>query len=476
MSRLVIVSNRVASLDASTKGNVGGLAVGIFAAMEESGGLWFGWNGKFEKTQQDLTSLETQDDIDFVTTGLTQTEYGHYYKGFANSVLWPLFHQRPDLMNYKRNDFEGYERVNEKFATRLLPYLKQDDLIWVHDYHLIPFAVHLRNKGLQSPMGFFLHIPLPPLDLLRAVPEHRSILKSLLAYDLVGFQTETDVRAFREAVKYSLNAELEEDGWIKYGNHRICARVYPIGIETDSILSFVEKGKLSQEYKRLEDGLGNRKLIMGVDRLDYSKGLVHRFSAYERLLKDYPAIHRKIVLLQVAPTSRGDVQAYSDLAKQIDRIVGHVIGTYAEFDWMPLRYINRGFRRNTILAMYNLAKVGLVTPLRDGMNLVAKEYVAAQNPEDPGVLVLSKMAGASAELSSAVIVNPYDIENVSKRLSQALSMPLEERKERWQNMFSVLQKNNIHEWHRRFTRDLKQCHSAISPQQLQLDQEQCHHH
>lgn len=458
MSRLVVVSNRVANPEASAKGNVGGLAVGVFAAMEEAGGLWFGWNGKFEKTDKDLTARETRDDIDFVTTGLTQTEYNHYYKGFANSVLWPLFHQRPDLMHYMRSDFEGYKNVNRKFVTKLLPWLKKDDLIWIHDYHLIPFASFLREQGVKVPLGFFLHIPLPPLDLLRAVPEHRYILRALLDYDLVGFQTETDVRAFREAVHFSLKAELEPDGWIRFENRRCCARVYPIGIESDSIPDFVEKGKKAQEYKLLKNGLSDRKLIIGVDRLDYSKGLVHRFQAYERLLKNRKDLHRKMVLLQVAPTSRGDVQAYSDLATQIDRIVGHIIGTYAEFDWMPLRYINRGFRRNTILAMYNLARVGYVTPLRDGMNLVAKEYVAAQDPDDPGVLVLSKMAGASAELDAAVIVNPYDVENVASSLGSALEMPRDERIDRWKKMFAVLSKNNIHEWHKNFTRDLKNSH------------------
>ena len=461
MSRLVVVSNRVANPDTSVKGNVGGLAIGIFAAMEESGGLWFGWNGKFEKTDQDLIKLENRNDIDFVTMGLTQTEYNNYYKGFANSVLWPLFHQRPDLMNYVKADFDGYQKVNRKFVDKLLPYLKQDDLIWVHDYHLIPFASQLRKQGIKTPLGFFLHIPQPPLDLLRTVPEHRFILKSLLDYDLIGFQTETDVRAFREAVRFSLNAELEDDGWIKCGERRACARVYPIGIESESIPEFVIKGKMSREYRSLEYGLGGRKLIIGVDRLDYSKGLVHRFNAYERLLKNRRDLHRKMVFLQVAPTSRGDVQAYSDLANQIDRRVGHIVGTFAEFDWMPLRYINRGFRRNTILAMYNLARVGFVTPLRDGMNLVAKEYVAAQNPENPGVLVLSKMAGASAEMDAAVIVNPYDVENVAISLGASLEMPLDERIDRWKKMFRVLSKNNIHAWHKNFTRDLKNCYAKL---------------
>lgn len=455
MSRLVVVSNRVANPEASAKGNTGGLAVGVFAALEESGGLWFGWNGKFEKGNESTSKLETKNNIDFVTVGLKQNEYNNYYKGFANSVLWPLFHHRPDLMIYQRHNLEGYDKVNQMFASKLIPYLKPDDEIWVHDYHLLPFGKMLREDGIQAPIGFFLHIPFPPLDLLRTIPEFRNILLDLMAYDLVGFQTETDVRAFREAVRYSLGAKDFNDGWVEYNGHRTLARVYPIGIESDSIPGFVKKGKTSQEYHQLKTGLMDRKLIIGVDRLDYSKGLVHRIQAYEQLLKSRQDLHRKMVFLQVAPTSRGDVQAYSNLAKEINRITGQLIGTYAEFDWMPLRYINRGFRRNTILAMYNLARVGFVTPLRDGMNLVAKEYVAAQDPENPGVLVLSKMAGASAELDAALIVNPYDIDKVARNLARALEMPLDERLDRWQKMHTILEKNNIHEWHTRFLTDLR---------------------
>lgn len=455
MSRLVVVSNRVANPEASAKGNTGGLAVGVFAALEESGGLWFGWNGKFEKGNEGASKLETKNNIDFVTVGLKQSEYNNYYKGFANSVLWPLFHHRPDLMIYQRHNLEGYDKVNQMFASKLIPYLKPDDEIWVHDYHLLPFGKMLREDGIKAPIGFFLHIPFPPLDLLRTIPEFRNILLDLMAYDLVGFQTETDVRAFREAVRYSLGAKDFNDGWVEYKGHKTLARVYPIGIESDSIPRFVESGKKSQEYQQLKTGLMDRKLIIGVDRLDYSKGLVHRIQAYEQLLKSRQDLHRKMVFLQVAPTSRGDVQAYSNLAKEINRITGQLIGTYAEFDWMPLRYINRGFRRNTILAMYNLAKVGFVTPLRDGMNLVAKEYVAAQDPENPGVLVLSKMAGASAELDAALIVNPYDVDKVARNLARALEMPLDERLDRWKKMHAILVKNNIHEWHTRFLTDLR---------------------
>lgn len=454
MSRLVVVSNRVAK-PTGAGGSEGGLAVGVNAAMAKAGGLWFGWNGKVSNTDGEQIEQDKKGDIEYATISLKKAEYNHYYKGFANSVLWPLFHHRPELMKYHSQDFDGYHAVNRKFALALQRVLKDDDTIWVHDYHLIPLGKQLRQINVSSPIGFFLHTPFPPLDLLRSVPEYREILKELMHYDLVGFQTETDARGFRESMRHSLGAKIEGD-CIVYDGMRTCAKVYPIGIETDSIPKFVEKGKNTQDYRRMQGSLGDRKLIIGVDRLDYSKGLEHRFLAYEKLLQMREDFLRQLVYLQVAPTSRGDVQAYGDFAQRIDRTAGHIIGTYADFDWMPLRYLNRGFRRNTILAMYNLARVGFVTPLRDGMNLVAKEYVVAQNPEDPGVLVLSKMAGAAAEMDAAVIVNPYNTESVAKHLANALEMPLDERQDRWKKLMEVLRKNNIHAWHERFLSDLEQ--------------------
>ncbi len=459
MSRLIVVSNRVARPAIASKGSEGGLAVGVKAAMQDAGGVWFGWNGKIENRANIEPQVDQLENISYVTTGLTQAEYNTFYKGFSNSVLWPLFHQRPELMRYSLKDYQGYLEVNQKFVNHLKKFLQPTDTIWIHDYHLIPMGAMFRKAGLKNPIGFFLHTPLPPLDLLRTIPSHKDLLEYLLHYDLVGFQTETDLRAFRESVQYSLKGKAYQDGYLQLGDLRCYAAVYPIGIESDSIPSLIERGKVSQDYQRLASSLGNRKLMIGVDRLDYSKGLVERFNAYEKLLNNRPDLHREIVFLQVAPTSRADLQAYGDLAQQIDSAAGHIIGSYADFDWMPLRYINRGFRRNAIFAMYQLARIGVVTPLRDGMNLVAKEYVAAQDPENPGVLVLSKMAGAAAELDAAVIVNPYDRDSVAQKLAYAIDMPLGERKERWQSMMAILKKNNIHQWNKHFKHDLMAAHA-----------------
>ncbi len=456
MSRLVVVSNRVAKLDSTKSGSQGGLAVGVAAAMSKAGGLWFGWSGKIESTERSEAKVETVGNIDYATVSLHQGEYNQYYKGFANSVLWPLFHQRPDLMSYRDADFEGYLSVNEKMARLLLPLLRPDDTIWIHDYHLIPLGGLLRKAGVTSPIGFFLHTPFPPLDLLRTVPRYRELITALMQYDLVGFQTEADYRGFHVSVVYGLEGEALPDNRYRYRDYECTAGVYPISIETDTLREVGKTGEKSEEFKRLHYSLADRQLIVGVDRLDYSKGLPQRLRAYENLLKNEPEFLRKVVYLQVAPVSRGDVKAYADLAHQIDEQVGHIVGTYADFDWVPLRYLNRGFRRNTILAMYNLASVGYVTPLRDGMNLVAKEFVAAQDPDDPGVLVLSNMAGAADELDAALLVNPYDSEQVTKGLSQALTMPLAERKDRWQKMMAVLRDNDIHHWQERFLEDLSQ--------------------
>lgn len=454
MSRLVVVSNRVARPGGGS-GSEGGLAVGINAAMKDSGGLWFGWNGKVENRTANQVHSHVHKNVNYVTVGLHKNEYRDYYKGYANSVLWPLFHHRPELMEYQESDLHGYLAVNQKFADLLIPLLKHDDTIWIHDYHLIPLGQKLREAGVKCRIGFFLHTPFPPQDLLRAVPGYRRILHGLMHYDLVGFHTDTDRRCFVGGVIQGLSGTELSGGRVQAEGQVTHAKVFPIGIETEFVPKLVEKGKTTTHYIRLRDSLADRKLLIGVDRLDYSKGLIHRFKSYEQLLRNYEEFLRKVVYLQVSPSSRADVEAYGELAHQIDQQAGHIIGTYADFDWMPLRYINRGYQRSTVFAMYNLASVGFVTPLRDGMNLVCKEYLASQDPENPGVLVLSKMAGAAAELEDALIVNPYDTEAVSRSLAEALKMPLDERKYRWNKCMEVLRKNNIFKWQEDFIHTLQ---------------------
>ncbi|GIX31742.1 MAG: trehalose-6-phosphate synthase [Porticoccaceae bacterium] len=430
------------------------------AAMERAGGLWFGWSGDLAR-QPSPPRLDRWRSIEYATVDLDPRDHQAYYAGFANSVLWPVFHHRPDLMVYRAADFAGYLDVNRQFARQLLPLLRPDDTLWIHDYHLIPLARLLREAGVASPIGFFLHTPFPPLDLLRTIPNYQGLLADLFACDLIGFQTRIDLRGFEEAVIHGLGGRVEEGGLVRLGERAARTGIYPIGIETDALPRFAEQGSLSREYCALAESLGGRRLILGVDRLDYSKGLPERLRAYELLLERYPEVRRQVVYLQIAPVSRAELKAYSELAARIDAAAGHVIGTWADFDWVPLRHLKRGYRRSTVVAMYRLAKVGLVTPLRDGMNLVAKEYVAAQDPDDPGVLVLSKMAGAALELDAALLVNPYDPEGVAEALRGALTMPLEERRDRWRRMMQILAANDIHRWHQRFLADLTEAHAAL---------------
>ena len=445
MSRLVAVSNRVA-LPGKRGSAQGGLATGLLAAMRGEGGLWFGWNGNIAEKLGNKTDFIQDDNINYATTSLTRREFANYYLGYANSVLWPLCHSRLNLLRYNRPQYETYLGVNQRFVQLLLPQLKPDDLIWVHDYHFIPFAALLRVAGVKQCTGFFLHVPFPSPDVLRALPDYLQMLNDLLHYDLLGFQTEMDVQAFMSAVEMLCpNTHIHGDT-VKTHGRSVRVRAFPIGIDVNGVARMAKDGRLGVHGRRLQATLTGRKLIIGVDRLDYSKGLPERIRAYGRFLELHPEFHRQVVLLQIAPLSRTEVPEYEDIRSELNTIAGDIQARFAEYDWLPLRYMTRGFQRGTLMGFLSLASVGLVTPLRDGMNLVAKEYIAAQSEQDPGVLVLSSLAGAAQELNDAIIVNPYDIDGVAAGLAKALSMPLEERRARWTKMLSVLRSNDIYHW------------------------------
>lgn len=455
MTRLVVVSNRIAPPD-EKKSGAGGLAVGILGALKTAGGLWFGWSGETGDENAALKT-QTQGNITWASFDLSEENYEQYYCQFSNAVLWPAFHYRLDLVNFQREAWEGYQRVNALLAEKLVALLKPDDIIWVHDYHLLPFAHELRKRGVTNRIGFFLHIPFPTPEIFNALPPHSALLEQLCDYDLLGFQTETDRSAFLDCV--TAETRLTGDGhhhsaWGK----RFSTEVYPIGIEPQEIAEQAAEPlppKLAELKKELE-GIRN---IFSVERLDYSKGLPERFMAFESLLENYPQHRGKIRYTQIAPTSRGDVQAYQDIRHQLETEAGRINGKYGQLGWTPLYYLNQHFDRRLLMKIYRYADVGLVTPLRDGMNLVAKEYVAAQNPENPGVLVLSQFAGAAQELTSALIVNPYDRDDVANALHRALTMPLAERLSRHSEMLDVVRKNDIEHWQQSFIHDLK----AVAP-------------
>ena len=449
MSRLIVVSNRV-SLPKDVR--AGGLASALHAALIERGGLWFGWSGRTIDDGGER-SLRTERDgkLDITLIDLTRHEVDGYYSGFANRTLWPLLHFRPSLLEYRRADFETYRSVNRLFADHVAPLVRDDDLVWIHDYHLIPLAAELRARGVGARIGFFLHIPVPPADLLRMLPHHEQLFPTFASYDLIGLQSVRDRDAllgyFREDVD---GATVGDDGIVAIGEHRVAVCAFPIAIDTARVASLAERAITTPATQRLIRSLEDRALAIGVDRLDYSKGLPQRFEAYAHFLSEHPEWHSRISFLQIAPPSREEVPEYRELRSRLERLAGATNGRHAEPDWVPIRYVNRSFNQSTLAGFYRAADIAVVTPLRDGMNLVAKEYVAAQSKDDPGVLILSSFAGAAAELPEAIIINPFDADDIADSLETALTMPLEERRERWAAMFAKIARNDVAAWRRAF--------------------------
>src|SRR5437764_6393443 len=457
--RLVVVSNRVGPIEGG-KAAQGGLAVAIRAALEQAGGIWFGYSGSISERPSETPGLQIEGNITAATLDLSRRDYDEYYIGFANRVLWPLFHYRPSLIGYTRRDLAGYLRVNRRFARALVPMLSPADLVWVHDYHLIPFAECLRQLGCGQPIGFFLHTPFPAAELMRSLPNHRELVASLCAYDLVGFQTASDLHGFRDYLMRWGGGEDLGGGAIRAFNRIVHTGVFPVGIDVDTIAAQAEAAETSRQMRRLMDSIRDRVLLIGVDRIDYSKGLPARFAAYSHLLEHYPQARGRTVLMQIAPPSRSDVPGYREIRRALEAAARNINGRYAEFDWTPLRYLNKSFNHRILSGFYRAARIGLVTPFRDGMNLVAKEYVAAQQPEDPGMLVLSCFAGAMRELAEAIIVNPYDLEAMAEAIWQGLQMPIEERRERWAAMMATLRRNDINAWRESFIKALTAAGSA----------------
>ena len=451
-NRIVIVSNRVAPVNEG-KTAAGGLAVAVLAALRRSGGVWFGWSGEVVAVPDETVSVTESGRLARATVDLSERDYEEYYNRFANATLWPLFHYRVDLVNFDRGNYTGYRRVNRAFARRMAGLLRPDDLIWVHDYHLIPLGQELRRLGIRNRLGLFLHTPLPPRELLATLPVHRELMRCFSFFDLVGFQTETDRAHLLDWLVREAKARVEQregGAVVRAFRRNFRVETHPIGIDTRYVERNAARAESSREFERLRVSLAGRRLIIGVDRLDYSKGLVQRFDAFAHFLRAYPRHLNRVSLMQVAPPSRGAIAEYSEIRRTLETLAGHVNGELADVDWVPIRYLNKSFSRRSLFGFLRLAQVGLVTPLRDGMNLVAMEYLASQPPNDPGVLVLSRFAGAAEHLPDALIVNPYDVEGVAKTIQAALTMPAEERSERWRSSMQVLRSNSVEAWFERF--------------------------
>lgn len=445
MARLVIVSNRL-SLPGDGQARAGGLAVAMREALREQGGTWFGWSGEVVENPADTPQITTRGKITYAAADLSPAEHQRYYLDYANSTLWPLLHFRLGLVEFRREAARAYHNVNRRFAKMLASLIEPGDLVWVHDYHLIPLGQELRKLGVTNRIGFFLHTPFPPAEVLIALPRNETLIESMCAYDLVGFQTEDCVRAFMSCVTKIAKGDDRGEGNFAAFGRRARTAFFAIGIDTEGFTELAERAVASPETQRLEESLSGRPLILGVDRLDYSKGIPHRFDAIDALLHDWPEHRRQFTYLQITPHSRAEVAQYRALRRQIEQAAGRVNGRFAEFDWAPIRYVNRSFSRPTLAGFLRLARIGLVTPLRDGMNLVAKEFIAAQNPEDPGVLVLSRFAGAANELQEALLVNPIDVDEMANALRRGLVMPREERVERWRAMMNIIERTTITTW------------------------------
>jgi trehalose 6-phosphate synthase len=456
LARLIVVSNRVSVPNGGAR--AGGLEVALRPALQRNGGVWFGWSGKVAADQLETRSVQHKN-VEYVVTDLSQGDYQEYYNGFANRVLWPILHYRLDLAEFARRDLSGYFRVNDHFATELDKIICEDDLIWVHDYHLIPLADALRRRGRANRIGFFLHVPMPAPEVVTSLPNHEQLIPKLLQYDVVGFQTDVDSGNF---VRYVIaeNQDLRREMLVfETSGHHITLKLngrrtrigsFPVGIEPKAFQRLARRNVQSALVKDLVTSLGGRALVIGVDRLDYSKGLTQRLEAFELFLDKNPGLQGKVTYLQISPKNRSEIPEYLELAQAVGSLAGRINGKYGEVSWTPIRYVNRVYSRAALAGLYRAARVGLVTPLRDGMNLVAKEYVAAQDPDDPGVLVLSRFAGAAVEGKRALLVNPYDAESVAAAITQALTMPLEERRERHAALLQANSEHNINKWQKDF--------------------------
>ena len=435
MARVVFVSNRVQVPEPGRANQAGGLAPAVKAALRARSGLWFGWSGETANHTdgRDLRYVQ-YGQREYATLHLSEEELVGYYRGYSNRVLWPLLHDRADLIAFSPSDLSTYLRVNETFAEMLLARLRRDDVVWVHDYHLFPLAAALRRRGVRNKIGFFLHVPFPDARYVRKLPDHHATLGALRSYDLIGMQTEGDRRNMADYLSTATGGGTPE------------IRAMPIGINAPVLARAAALAVRSPTISQARADLGSRSLIVGVDRLDYSKGLVQKVDAYRRFLESHPAWHGQVSFIQICPNSREDVPEYAEVRQALTIAASELNRRFGSMSWVPLQIIGQVLSRATLAGLYRIADVGLVTPMRDGMNLVAKEFVACQQGDDPGVLVLSKFAGAASTLDGALMVNPHDIDDMAETLDRALSMSVQERRSRQARMSATMPGDGISQW------------------------------
>lgn len=385
-----------------------------------------------------------------VPVRLTEQEIDRYYKGFSNEVVWPLFHDLQSYCNFDPAYWEMYKAINKRFAKITVENTTTEDYIWIHDYHLMTVAQELRYLGVKSKIGFYLHIPFPPLDIFLKLPWRSEILRAMLDFDLIGFQTLRDRRNFIQCVR-ALIKDIKVTGKgqvinLRMGRRELRVGYFPISIDYEEFNTAARSKEVADEAWYIHEHLPHRQIILGIDRLDYTKGILQRIKAFRNTLERYPKLRGKMTLLQVVVPSRRSIPMYNDLKIEIDRLVSEVNGAFTMSGWVPIHYIYRSLSKRELLAYYRTAEIALITPLKDGMNLVAKEFCAS-NIEENGVLILSEFAGAAAQLQrGAIIVNPHDIEEISAAIYKAYSMSKEEKRERMRKMRQIVRKQDIFWW------------------------------
>jgi alpha,alpha-trehalose-phosphate synthase [UDP-forming] len=455
---LILVSNRLpASIETGPDGPIlkpgsGGLVTALRPVLKARKGYWIGWAGRGSETEIDrlLEKASSELGCQMISVSLTQAERTGFYAGFSNEIVWPLFHDLQSRCNFDPTYWRAYVTVNRKFAEAVTRVAKADSVVWVHDYHLMLAGDFLREQGLRNRLGFFLHIPFPPLDIFEKLPWRSEILRALFHFDVVGFQTPRDLRNFLGCVRRFLpDLDLrrnDEEVHAKGGNHTTLLRSIPIGIDFDEFAGHAQTPEIVQRAEEVRHDMRSRQIVLGVDRLDYTKGVPERLKAFHHLLESHRSMRRQISLVQIVVPSRESIPRYRELKLEIETLVSQINGQFGDPGWMPVHYIHRSLERPELLALYRAADIALITPLKDGMNLVAKEFCAAQAGA-PGVLILSEFAGAAEQLSNgAILVNPYDIASVAEAVHDAFRMVTAERAKRMRKLRRRVRDGNVFRW------------------------------
>lgn len=451
--RLVIVSNRLpVSVEIKEKivyhQSMGGLASGLSSFYKDYNCLWLGWSGltaqKVNQEQRKEITNQLEQKYQCHPLFLPEKHLNNYYYGFCNESIWPLFHYFNQYAIFKQEYWESYYQVNEIFARELIKILNDDHILWIHDYHLFLLPGMIRKKYPDLPIGYFLHIPFPSFEIFRLLPWRKEILEGLLCSDLIGFHTYDYVRHFLSSVRRILGYE-HTLGKLKVKNHVALVDIFPMGIEYDKFSQASRKKEVRKEIKKIRENLPKKKIILSIDRMDYTKGIEQRLKSYEKFLEKYPKYHQKVTLILVAVPSRTEVEQYQELKRKIEILVAEINGNYGGISWTPIVFIYRAFPFQELAALYNIADVCLVTPIRDGMNLIAKEYIATK-ANQPGVLILSEMAGAVEEMGEVLVINPNDFDQIAQAIDQALSIPEQEQKEINKVISDRLKRYDIIKW------------------------------